>query len=501
MGIDFVHAANGEPWPENPTGILDFAGVGIADLDGDQALDLFFSSAAGTDGIYLSGGLIGQYTRRERGGIPAHTNAVFLLDVDGDGDRDAAVTTLEDPYLLINDGDGNFGQAALLNTNPVLRDDLFYASFSISAGDLNGDGWVDLVVSNHLVFEGDGAPGFPARQWLMLNQQDGTFKDMSELLPKHALYDWTFLTSLTDFDNDGDLDLYVVNDTWSLAERGVGTDTTRIGSRLYRNDGTDDSGPIITDVSEGSGADVELSGMGVAIGDYDNDGWMDAYQSSATPFPHALLRNKGDLQFEDTTDAAGAQTLAKDRTVGWGTIFFDADSDGWEDLFVTHGPAPDKPDLGGGVPNQPNVLMRNQGGAAFEEVTAGVEGKAISRSPAVGDLNRDGFPDLVVANTGVAPYVYLNGCDGRPWLTVRLDNTGPNGDAIGARIRATGGGLTQQRQIQVGSDGLYGSSAPEAYFGFPSGTDSIALSVQWPDGPISAFDVVETRRLVTISRQ
>ncbi len=503
--IDFEHDSKAEPWPENPTGIIDFSGAAIADIDGDGFLDLYLTSAVGPDGIFVTGGRgPAQFEAKPRGPVletenPESSNGVIVIDVDGDGDRDALLTTMEDPYVVLNDGTGAYTSADLLNFSPDLRDERFFASFAIAAGDLNGDRILDLIVSNHLVFEGDGAAGWPARQWLMIGRGDGTYEDASDALPAHAIYDWTFLTSLTDFDNDGDLDVYVVNDTWSLDERDLSDDTTRIGSRLYRNDGVKDGRPILVDVSEQSGADVEISAMGVAVGDYDNDGLLDAFVTSATPLPPVMLRGLGDLKFEDTTFESGAAVLDGSRTVGWGAIFVDADADGWEDLFLTHGPAPDKPDLGGGIKQQPNVLMRNLGGE-FEEVEAGVEGRANSRSPVVGDLNRDGFVDMVVANVGAAPYLYLNGCDDRPWLTVKLEDVPPNRDAIGARIWADTGDLRQQRRIHAGSDGLYGSSAPEAYFGFEDGTSSVTVTVRWPDGSVSTLDDVPTRKIATIQR-
>ena len=108
----------------------------------------------------------------------------------------------------------------------------------------------------------------------------------------------------------------------------------------------------------------------------------------------------------------------------------------------------------------------------------------------------------MVGNAQARPYVYLNGCDGRAWLTVALADNPPNGAAIGARVRVTAAGMVQTRHILGGSEGLYGTSAPEAYFGFGTATVGTAdVEVRWPDGRVTTHAGVQTRRHVTIRRQ
>jgi hypothetical protein len=275
---------------------------------------------------------------------------------------------------------------------------------------------------------------------------------------------------------------------------------------LLRNDGVVDEKLKLTDVSNESGAGILIPGMGLAIGDYDNDGLMDLYITAMLPNPNKLLHNIGDLEFEDTTDAVGADTMVVEHDVGWGTYFFDADMDGWIDLFVIHGYHVDLGHQEEGFPKnydqQANVLLHNNEGLHFEDVSvqAGLDGTAWSRSPAVGDLNRDGFPDLIVGNVDEAPYVYLNGCDSRPWLTVRLDKPGPNRDGLGARIVVKSDTLTQTRAILAGGHGLYGSSAPEAYFGFPEGTEEVTVTVYWGKDEKSVWPFVALRQIMTVRK-
>ncbi|MDH3308683.1 MAG: VCBS repeat-containing protein, partial [Acidimicrobiia bacterium] len=242
--------------------------------------------------------------------------------------------------------------------------------------------------------------------------------------------------ALFDFDNDGDLDVYLPQGSMLGPGKTVAdatfppADPERLSDRLFRNEliGRSESGSAgalhFTDVTSASGLDTMTRyGMGVAAGDYDNDGWIDLYVTNLGP--NQLLRNNGDDTFTDVTDIAGV------GDPGWSVPagFLDYDRDGWLDLFVANYvdfPFEDPVlcrDLTGArdycgpasYPAQPDRLYRNRGDGTFEDVTARAGLKTEPR-PALGvviaDLDDDGSSDIYVANDGEPNYFWANQGDG-----------------------------------------------------------------------------------------
>jgi len=501
LGIDFVYEPMLRPEENNPR-LQDFSGVGVGDLDGDGALDLYFSGGGNPDRLYLTGGRgPARFQGVDRGGgEDDRTRVVTLADIDGDGDLDGLVAS-DSPYSITNDG-GRFAEPVFFD-HELATPDVFYNVYGFAAGDVDGDSRLDVLVAVHEQLTGEDL--LPGAEWLQRRASAG-YADLA--LPPQGFEDKTFLAMLADFDDDGDLDIYEVNDAWSPSELGIeGGSTEQVGNRMLRND--DGS---FTDVTT-SASGLKVSAMGAALGDYDNDGLLDVYVTAMTPHTNTLLRNVGQMDFVDVTFDADADTLYDEHDVGWGAEFFDANADGWLDLYVLHGwhtTGTFRHNVPANADDQRNVMLFNDRGRfEHDSGASGLDGTAWSRSPALGDLNRDGFVDVVVGNAKGAPYVYLNGCDDRPWLSVRLrdtrgcteaDPSGCNTHGIGARVRAVVGELTQTRVITAGGHGLFGSSAPEAYFGFPVGTDAIDLQVRWPDGLETTHSVVP-RRHVTLTRE
>jgi hypothetical protein len=292
-------------------------------------------------------------------------------------------------------------------------------------------------------------------------------------------------------DNDNDLDLYIASDVVSAGYPNI----------LWRNDGPDGSGGwIFTDISAESFTDYSINCMGLGIGDYDNDGYLDL------AFSHAqggfLLRNNsGDGTFEDVSVPAGVRGLttpAGDQAVTWGTVFFDYDNDQWKDLFYVRGM------ISALITPQPDVLFKNNHDGTFTDVSveAGIGDDRRGRSTSICDFNEDGFVDFFVGNYGWPCDLFQNDSKSlgntNHWLRVTAQGSadpllypgGTNRDGIGARFYLeTPDGLTQIWDISSGPT-VGGGDDKAAYFGLGNHTTA-NLSVKWPTGVVEDLGPVD----------
>jgi hypothetical protein len=239
--------------------------------------------------------------------------------------------------------------------------------------------------------------------------------------------------ALFDYDNDGDLDVYLTQgvrqgDVAPMADpRPPHRRDEPLIDRLYRNDLSIEAGGCralrFTDVTETSGIHCDGYGMGVATGDYDNDGWIDLYVTNFGP--NNLLRNRGDGTFEDVTGTTGTG----DRSWTIGATFFDFDRDGWLDLFsgnylefslASHTPCPMPSGAltycgPGAYMPQPDTLYRNLGNGTFQDVSvaSGIRSqRGAGMGVVVADFNADGWPDFFVTNDGMPNHLWINQHDG-----------------------------------------------------------------------------------------
>ncbi len=322
------------------------------------------------------------------------------------------------------------------------------------------------------------------------NNGDETFTDVSYLLGEEDRFGFAFIGAWTDFDNDGDLDIFLVND--------CPYGGTSRPNKLFRNDGgTDPLQWSFTEVSADVGADDCRHGMGIAVGDYNRNGWLDYFYTNwRRPM---LLQNKTG-QFEDVTDEAGvgfAQQVGYTAEVSWGTNFFDYDLDGWLDLYVVAGfvgviAAPLE---------QANFLFHGDG-QHFTDVSAisGLNSVKASRTSIFGDYDGDGDPDMYLVNYGQETYLFRNDNDnGNHYLIVDLEGRASNRDGIGAKLKlTTPDGAVQYYETRSGSS-LGGGDDLAAYFGLGPNTRVSELEITWPAGTVQTLaDLTGDQRVKVI---
>ena len=421
-------------------------GQAWGDLDGDGWLDLV--TVGGADPCNIWGNAAGTLQASELGLQLADyldTAGVFLPDYDNDGDPDIYLLRLGPNVLLRNDG----GET-LVDVSAQAGIDYDGHPSSATWGDFDGDGHLDLYVTT-MGTETDV---------LYRSQGDGTFVDRTDLLPG-MLGLQAFAASFSDLDDDGDVDLYVVND------KGV-------GNRLWRNDGPGCEGWCFTEVAPAWNVASVVNGMGLAVGDVDND--LDLDLSFSDTHTHNLLRHDGlpgAPLFVDASESAGVTFDAH----GWGTLMLDFDNDGWLDLYVADS----------NLPEPSNRMFRNQQDGTFADVSedCGCVDWGWAYGVSSADYDVDGRVDFIVGNRSLGHTLYRNVDDtAQHWLEVELHGAGPvNRDAVGTKVYViTTAGEVLRRDIEIGS-GLASQSSLRLHFGLGD-AEPAAIEIRWPDGTV-----------------
>ena len=501
-------------------------GVAILDYDNDGKMDIFFTNGAklpsmekaGTaydncllhnrgDGTFedvtAKAGLLGKQT--------GYNFGVAAADYDNDGNEDIFICSAGRNTLYHNNGDGTFTDVTPgsgLDSKPP-------GVLSVGAAwfDYDNDGLLDLIVSNYTVWSPltdrpcfydaapttSGAPGSPkkvesycsprdvvsAAPRLYHNLGNGHFKDVTEESGIGSVLGKGMGIAIADFNGDGLMDVFISNDTEK--------------NSLYINQGRGKfkEEAFLYGVAYNELGNV-VSGMGSDAKDFNNDGFVDIVYNDLAGQIFGLLSNNHDKYFDDVTRQTNVENLSRPFS-GWSIGFIDFDNDGWKDIYSANG------DVDNLLPTskQHDTMFRNVEGTRFvdasEEMGKDFNFIGYQRGSAFGDLNNDGFQDIVVTSLGQTPRILINrGLSGNHWALFDLRGTVSNRDGIGAKIKVTtAAGRTLYNHCTT-SVGFMSSSDRRVHFGLGKETSMADVEIRWPSGTIQHLDHLAADRIIKV---
>ena len=401
------------------------------------------------------------------------TRSVSWVDYDNDGDRDLfVVSDSHGSRLFKQNSDGTFTDVTI--SSGLFVDITF--TFSVSWGDIDNDGCLDLFFSNRTT-----NTSFP--NFLFKNNCDGTFSNISTSAGISTDTRLTFGASFLDYNNDGFQDIYLINDK-------------NFANRLYKNNG--DS--TFTDVSTSTGdAGLTMDAMSLTIDDYNSDGFFDIYitntdilYSDTNRIPgNVLLKNVNGMSFEDVT------TSSSTNLDGWcwGATFLDAENDEDLDLYISCLYVnPPNPDSYGFYENLNQVVFSQPSNIGFSNNNLNSYGTAI------GDVNNDGKVDIIVVNDSEnLTNLWVNKASNtNNFLKVNLTGTTSNNDGVGSVIEISVGGNKQYRCVLNGESYLSQNSFTE-FFGLGNALVIDYVKVKWLSGIEDIFYNVGVNQTLNIT--
>ena len=489
------------------------AGLALFDYNNDGLVDIYFLNgsplpgtqvaAPPTNALYRNDGNLHftDVTVEARVGDTGFGLGVTAADYDNDGDADLYLNNFGPNVLYRNNGNGTFTdiaeQAGVQGTNQVGAGTCFL--------DIDRDGDLDLYAANYIRFSFDshrphlmmGLPAYPSPldydpdpDRLYRNEGNGKFTDISDSsgIGTHAGTGMGMICF--DYDQDGDTDVFVGNDV--------------MGNFVFQNDGTGK----FTEVGLFSGTAFDIAGkpqgsMGLACGDYDNDGLIDLFVTSYDRELATLYRNLGNGFFEDTTRLAGVGNRTHPH-VTWGNAFVDFDNDGDRDLFIACGHLEDNIDQRRDTTSYltENILMMNAGNGKFVDASAtsgdGMHVKQSSRGAGFDDLDNDGDVDVVILNSRQGPTILANESQNdHHWLQLRLRGVKTNRDGVGTRVKVIAGDLVQVQEVHSGC-AYQSHHGLRLHFGLAEHSHVDRIEIQWLGGEAETLTGLDVDQLHTI---
>jgi len=493
QGIDFT--LQNSPTPQKHLIETMPGGVALLDYNNDGLLDIFFVNGGritsplttpddfdrhdprywnrlyrqNKDGTFTD---VTEQAGLANAGDGNYGMGVAVGDYDNDGYPDIYVTSYGKNILYHNNGDGTF-------TDVTAKAGVAGGGWSASAGffDYDNDGKLDLFVTRYMDWDTKHSKDcggnyhtycppeeFPATTNILYhNNGDGTFTDVSQRAGIATKKGRALGVAFADYDGDGFTDIFVANDGMQ--------------QYLYHNNGNGTFTELALEAGTALSEDGRrLSGMGVVFQDYDNDGRPDVIVTELPREIYGVYHNDGGGSFSYRSLETGLGVLSSGSS-GWSVGLEDFDNDGWKDLFVAQSHVLDNVEgIDPSLHYRELPLVAINHNARFERVDSGLEAPVAARGAAFGDLNNDGWQDVVITSLGAHPQVLMNRGGKAHWLTITLRGTRSNRDGYGARVQVNG-----QTRFATSTVGYLSASDKRLHFGVGT-ADKAKVEVVWPSG-------------------